>query len=104
MIGATIGNYRVVRLLGGGGMGSVYLAEHSGLRRHAVFKVLHPELAADYQIVKRFFNEARAANSIRHPGIVEIFDFGTLPGGSHYIVMEYLEGESLAARIRRLGR
>ena len=55
-------------------------------------------------MTKRFFNEARAANAIRHPGIVEVFDCGTLASGTAYIVMELLEGENLAARLRTVGR
>jgi eukaryotic-like serine/threonine-protein kinase len=103
MIGTTVGNYRVTKLLGEGGMGVVYEAEHPALGRRAAVKILHPELAQNTEMVNRFFNEARAANSIRHPGIVEVFDFGTLPTGASYIVMEFLEGESVASRIRRGG-
>jgi serine/threonine protein kinase len=104
MINTTVGNYRVLSLLGEGGMGVVYLAQHPGIGRKAAIKVLHPELARNPEVVTRFFNEARAANAIRHPGIVEVFDFGTLPDGSTYITMEFLDGESLSARIRRVGR
>src|SRR6185369_1310596 len=101
MIGQWVGNYRIVQLLGEGGMGAVYLAEHPGIGRKAAVKVLHPAYAAEQEFVTRFFNEARAANATRHPGIVEIFDFGTLATGASYIIMEFLEGESLAAHIRR---
>jgi eukaryotic-like serine/threonine-protein kinase len=104
MVGQTVGNYRITGLLGEGGMGAVYLAEHPGLGRRVAVKVLLPELAQDQEMVARFFNEARAANAIRHPGIVEVLDFGTLSSGASYIVMEMLEGESLAARVTRLGR
>src|SRR3954451_24684101 len=100
MIGEAVGNYRITKLLGEGGMGVVYLAEHPQIGRKAAVKVLHPELARDEEIVQRFFNEARAATAIRHPGIVEIFDFGTFPSGATYIVMEFLEGRSLTARLR----
>jgi serine/threonine protein kinase len=101
VIGQSVGNYRIVGLLGEGGMGTVYLAEHPQIGRRAAVKILHPQLAPDRDIVTRFLNEARAANAIRHPGIVEIFDSGTLDSGTPYIVMELLEGESLAARLRR---
>ena len=104
MIGETVGNYRIIRLIGEGGMGVVYLAEHPGIGRKAAVKVLHPRLAENEEVVARFFNEARAANTVRHPGIVEVFDFGTLASGATYIIMEFLEGESLAARLRRAGR
>jgi eukaryotic-like serine/threonine-protein kinase len=101
MIGQTVGNYRITGLLGEGGMGAVFRAEHPGIGRSAAVKVLHAELARTEDHVERFFNEARAANAIRHPGIVEIFDSGMLDTGSPYIVMEFLEGESLAARCKR---
>src|SRR6187551_1621003 len=101
MIGETFGNYRATQLIGEGGMGVVYLAEHPGIGRRAAVKVLRPGLTENPEIAKRFFNEARAANAIRHPGIVEVFDSGTLPTGVSYLVMELLEGESLAARLRR---
>jgi tRNA A-37 threonylcarbamoyl transferase component Bud32 len=104
MIGQTFGNYRVTGLLGEGGMGVVYVAEHPAIGRRAAVKVLRPGLTEHVEITKRFFNEARAANAIRHPGIVEVFDSGTLPSGVAYLVMELLEGESLAARLRRVGR
>jgi serine/threonine-protein kinase len=104
MIGQTVGNYRVTELIGEGGMGIVYLAEHPAIGRRAAVKILRASLTDNPEITKRFFNEARAANAIRHPGIVEVFDCGTLPTGASYIVMELLEGENLAARLRRVGR
>jgi eukaryotic-like serine/threonine-protein kinase len=104
MIGQTFGNYRVTALIGEGGMGVVYSAEHPTIGRRAAVKILRPGLTENVEITKRFFNEARAANAIRHPGIVEVFDSGTLASGVSYIVMELLEGESLAARLRRIGR
>ncbi len=104
MIGQSIGNYRVTQLLGEGGMGMVYLAEHPTLGRRAAVKVLHPDLVATHEMIQRLFNEARAANAIGHPGIVEVSDLGLLPSGTPYIVMEYLEGQSLGARIGAAGR
>ena len=82
MIGETFGNYRVTELIGEGGMGVVYLAEHTGIGRRAAIKVLRPGLTDNPEVTKRFFNEARAATAIRHPGIVEVFDCGTLPTGT----------------------
>jgi len=76
-------------------MGKVYLARHPGIGRLAAVKVLTPSDAADPQIVSRFITEARAANSIRHPNIVDIYDSGVLEGGTPYIVMEYLDGAPL---------
>jgi eukaryotic-like serine/threonine-protein kinase len=104
MIGETFGNYRVTELIGEGGMGVVYLAEHPGIGRRAAIKILRPGLTDNAEMTKRFFNEARAANAIHHPGIVEVYDCGTLASGTSYIVMELLEGENLAARLRRIGR
>ncbi|HEU4726417.1 MAG TPA: serine/threonine-protein kinase, partial [Kofleriaceae bacterium] len=91
----------MISKIGQGGMGVVYLAQHKTLGRRAAVKVLIPELSSNQEIVGRFFNEARAATAVRNPGIVEVFDFGFLEDRSAYIVMEYLEGESLAARIRK---
>ncbi|HEX7597225.1 MAG TPA: serine/threonine-protein kinase [Polyangia bacterium] len=101
MIGTSIGNYQIQRLIGEGGMGKVYLAVHPGIGRQAAVKVLSPGDAADPQIVSRFITEARAANAIRHPNIVDIYDSGVLESGTPYIVMEYLEGEMLTQALAR---
>jgi serine/threonine-protein kinase len=82
-------------------MGAVYSAVHTLLGRAAAVKILLPELSRDQEVVTRFFNEARAAAAIRHPSIVEIYDFGWHTDGSAYLVMEHLRGESLAARLAR---
>ncbi len=100
MIGQTVGSYRVTKKLAEGGMGAVYVGEHAVMGREAVIKVLLPELSVNKEMVSRFFNEARAAASIHHPGIVEVHDVGFL-GGQAYIVMEKLRGETLATRITR---
>ncbi|HEX2798603.1 MAG TPA: protein kinase, partial [Thermoanaerobaculia bacterium] len=97
-----IGGFRILGKLGEGGMGVVYLAEHPGLGRKAAIKVLRREFAEDKGLVERFMNEARAANAIRHPNIIEVLDSGTTPRGASYLVMELLEGEALSARIKRL--
>jgi serine/threonine-protein kinase len=97
----TIGQYRVTGLIGRGGMGAVYAAEHSLLGRPAAIKVLLPDLSQKQDVVTRFFNEARAATAIRHPGIIEVYDFGWTPDGAAFIVMERLEGETLARRARQ---
>jgi serine/threonine protein kinase len=104
MIGQLFGNYRAVALLGQGGMGAVYLAEHPGIGRRVAIKVLNVEFSQDPTLLQRFLNEARAANAIRHPNIIEILDSGTAAGGLPYLVMELLEGETLKARIQRLGQ
>jgi serine/threonine-protein kinase len=74
------------------------------MRRRAAIKVLRPELVKEEQAIHRFFNEARATNEIRHPGIVQIYDCGTREDGSPWLIMELLEGETLSHRIARLGR
>jgi len=103
MVGTHFGSFTVIRKLGEGGMGAVYLAAHRHLDRLAAVKVLLPELSTNEDVVRRFFTEARATSLIDHPGIVEILDCDTLPSGQAYIVMEFLRGEGLAACIRRLG-
>jgi len=101
VIGETVGNYRIVAELGHGGMGVVYRGEHVQLGRPAAVKMLLPQFSRDPTIVQRFFNEARAASSIDHPGIVEVFDFGTHYDGRAYIIMALLAGESLEHRLQR---
>jgi serine/threonine-protein kinase len=99
MVGEVVNNYRIISLLGEGGMGAVYLAEHPFMGRKAAIKVLRRELAEDPSLVERFMNEARAANAIRHPNIIDIIDVGRTSSGVPYLMMEFLEGRSLAARI-----
>jgi serine/threonine protein kinase len=101
MIGATVGSYRIVSALGKGAMGEVFLAEHQHIARRAAIKVLIPQLTQYYEVVHRFFVEARAMSMIQHPGIVEVFDCAVHTDGRAYIVMEYLEGETLAAALLR---
>jgi serine/threonine-protein kinase len=103
MIGTTVGSYRVTQKVSVGGMGTVYKAEHILIGKHAAVKVLHPELRSNQEVVNRFFNEAKATTQIKHPGIVEIFDFGYLETGDGFIVMEFLEGMSLAQRLTARG-
>ncbi len=104
VVGSQLGAYRVLQKIGEGGMGSVWLAEHTMLGRRAAIKVLHSSYSHDAAIVQRFFNEARAATAIDDPGIVQIFDFGQHTDGSAYIVMELLDGEPLDRRLARFGR
>jgi len=104
MVGECVGNYQIVQPLGEGGMATVYLAVHPELRRRVAVKVMNPDLIRSDEMVQRFFNEARAASGIGHRGIVEVSDLGRLPSGAPYIVMELLEGESLADRMARVGR
>ena len=84
-------------------MGEVLLGEHTLIGRKAAIKVLHSERATNREAVDRFFNEAKATSAVSDPGIVQIFDFGYTPEGVAYIVMELLDGESLQARLHRVG-
>ncbi len=104
IVGRQINNYEVRHLIGEGGMGAVYLAEHVVMGRRAAIKVLRGEFADDEMLISRFINEARAANAIGHPNIVDVVDVGRLPDGIPYMMMEYLEGENLAKRLGRAGR
>ena len=97
---ATGSRYRVLRRLGGGGMASVYMAEHAQLQRPVVLKVLHGHLARDAEMLERFRREARAASQLVHPNIVPIFDAGEVEGVL-FTVMPYLTGGSFADRIAR---
>ncbi len=99
MIGQQLGNYRVVRQIGQGGMGTVYEAVHTQMRRRAAIKVLHPAYSDNPDIVRRFFNEALAVSVVNHPGLVGVFESGQLEDGSAFLIMEYLEGESLRHRL-----
>ncbi len=101
--GESIGNYRLLGKLGSGGMGVVYAAEHVLLGRRAAIKFLRPEVSSDPTIVERFFTEARAASAVRHPGIVEVYDFG-YHDKLAYLVMEYLDGQTLRTCLRAEGR
>ena len=84
MIGQQFGNYRAISLLGEGGMGAVYLAEHPAIGRRVAVKVLHKNYIRDENLLTRFLNEARAANAIRHPNIIEILDSGTIAAKSNH--------------------
>jgi serine/threonine protein kinase len=102
VIGSTVGPYRIVRKISQGGMGVVYEAMHDAIERRVAIKVLHADLSTNHEVVARFFNEAKAVNRIDHPGIVQCHDFGHLPDGTAFIVMEYLKGETLSRRNRRM--
>ncbi len=97
------GRYRVLGVLGRGGMATVYLAEDATLSRRVAIKVLHRRFADDDKFVERFRREAKAAAGLNHPNIVGVYDWGQI-GAQNYIVMEYVDGETLKERIRRQGR
>jgi serine/threonine protein kinase len=101
VVGQSIGNYTVTAKLGEGGMGEVFAAEHPRISRQVAIKLLRPQMSVDHDLVERFFDEARAANLIPHPGIIEVFDCGFFEGRA-YMIMERLEGESLSAWLRHM--
>jgi serine/threonine-protein kinase len=96
------GRYKIIKTVGEGGMGTVYLAEHMLIKRRVAIKILRPELAADAGVVERFMNEARAAGAIGHPHIVESTDMGFTRDEVPFIVFEYLEGTLLTDEIYRV--
>jgi serine/threonine-protein kinase len=101
-IGKSVdGRYLVRSLLGEGGMGLVFEADHLKIGRAVALKVLHERQARNKSAVRRFYREAKAAAAIGHPNICEVYDFGTLVDGRPYLVMERLHGETLAERIAR---
>ncbi len=100
-IGQELCGYTIRRKLAEGGMGVVYEGEHQKIGRLGAIKVLKPEFCRSEDVVERFHQEARAVNAIRHENIVDIYDFGRDAQGRVFFVMEYLEGEPLAVRIRR---
>jgi serine/threonine protein kinase len=99
LLGATIGAYRIARLLGVGGMGRVYKGVQPQIGSRVAIKVLSRECADRRDLVERFFAEARAVNLIRHESIVNVLDLASLPDGRPYIIMEYLDGAPLTAAI-----
>jgi len=95
------GRYRIEALIGSGGMGAVYRAEHVHMRKAVAVKVLHKEMTAFPEVVARFEREAVAAGRIEHPHVVSASDFGQLEDGSFYLVLEFIEGQSLAKLVSK---
>ncbi len=102
LLGTTVaGRYKVIKLLGEGGMGQVYLAEHTAIEKRIALKVLRAEYAHKGEIVTRFQQEAISASRIKHPNVLDVFDFGQLENGCFYLAMEFLEGNDLADELQR---
>jgi serine/threonine protein kinase len=105
LVGAVLdGSYRIEGLLGEGGMGAVYTATHLRLEKPVAVKVMARELTANAEALARFRREALVTSGLGHPHIVQVFDFSTTPTGEPFLVMEFLDGEDLDHRLRRVGR
>jgi serine/threonine-protein kinase len=98
------GKYRIVSLIGEGGMGAVYEGENVRIRRRVAIKVLHMAFTGNTEVTQRFEHEAQAAGRIGNDHILEVLDMGSLANGDHFMVMEYLDGETLSQRIKGAGR
>jgi serine/threonine protein kinase len=98
------GRFKIEREIGTGGMGTVYLATHLGLDRAVAVKIIRREFAGDRDVADRFLREARTMAKLRHQHAAMIFDAGNLPDGRHFIVMEFVEGETLSHALAREGR
>ena len=105
MIGTIVdGRYRILKRLGSGGMGEVYLGEHLEHGRHEAIKVLKSRFARDKGHLARFRREARATNRVQHENIVSFYDFGKLEDGRLYLTMEFADGPNLEECLQREGR
>jgi len=100
LIGQSIGQYRLVSLLGAGGMGEVFLAEDTRLGRKVALKLLPARFTQNTERLRRFQQEARSASALNHPHILTIYDFGRV-GSTHYIASEFVEGETLRQLVSR---
>ena len=109
LAGARLGPYEITAAIGAGGMGEVYRARDTRLGRSVAIKVLPPQFGSDPRFRQRFEREARTVSQLTHPNICTLHDVGEAPGetphalATHFLVMEYLEGETLAARLARTG-
>ncbi|MBL9161541.1 MAG: serine/threonine protein kinase [Planctomycetaceae bacterium] len=102
-VAKQLGQYRLKRLLGSGGMGEVYLAEHQMMKRPCAVKVIRPEKAGDPQVLARFEREVRATAKLSHWNSIDIYDYGRTPDGTFYYVMEFLPGHNLGELVREHG-
>src|ERR1700712_5438752 len=101
MIGKTVGHYRITSQLGAGGMGVVFLAEDTSLERKAAIKFLPADVVSDPDRRRRVLTEGRAASSLNHPHVCVVYDVGETEDGLPYIAMEFVDGQSLDALVKR---
>jgi len=105
LIGRTLGKYRIIEHLGSGGMAEVYKAYHPGLDRYVAIKVLHSFLADEEDFLTRFRREARVVAMLRHPNIIQVYDFDfDAETNAYYMVMEFIDGPTLKARLQEMAR
>src|SRR5262245_260301 len=97
--GSLLGHYRIAAKLGAGGMGEVYLAEDTRLRRKAALKLLPAEFTRYADRVRRFEQEAQAASALNHPNIITIYEIGAVDG-AHFIATEFIDGQTLRERLK----
>jgi len=102
LVGTTLGKYRIVELLGRGAVGEVYKAYQSALDRHVAIKLMHSSLVEDRDFLDRFQREAKAAAYLRHPNIVQVYDFDVMGGMYYYMVMEFIDGHTLRDELQDL--
>jgi len=103
-VGKLLKDHEILSVIGDGGMGVVYRARHVVIEKPVAIKVLHDRFARQKEMVEQFIIEAKAASRIRHPNIIDVTDFGTAADGMVFLVMEYLDGESLETRLYRVRR
>ncbi|HEX7498744.1 MAG TPA: serine/threonine-protein kinase, partial [Polyangia bacterium] len=103
-VGKRVGDYEIKGVIGEGGTGVVYRGRHVAQSKPIAIKVLHERGARKQDVVEEFIGEARATSRIRHPNVIDVTDLGTTPDGTVFLAMEYLEGESLRDRLRRVQR
>ena len=102
IVGKTFGKYQIVERIGQGAMAEVYKAYQPALERYVSIKLMHSFLAEDGDFLGRFQREAKAAAQLRHPNIVQVYDFDVLDGIYYYMVMEFIDGDALQRKLQRL--
>ncbi len=100
MNGSIVSHYRIIKKIGSGGMGDVYLAEDTKLDRVVALKILPRDLASQKERMARFVQEARAASSLDHPNLATVYEIGDTDG-TRFIAMQYVEGETLSEKLRK---